>query len=264
MKAGLYHPETFKDNCGFGLIAHMQGEPSHQLLQTAIEALTCMTHRGGINADGKTGDGCGLLIQKPDLFLRAVAREAFSVDLPEQYAVGMVFFNQDPVKAEAARENMNREIVAAGLELVGWRKVPIDTSVLGRLALERLPQIEQVFIGGAGLSDQDFAIKLFSARRRSSVANAADSDHYICSFSHKTIIYKGLMMPADLAAFYPDLGDERLQTAICVFHQRFSTNTLPKWPLAQLSASSPTTARSTPSPATATGPRRGGPSSPTN
>lgn len=233
MKAGLYHPETFKDNCGFGLIAHMQGEPSHQLLQTAIEALTCMTHRGGINADGKTGDGCGLLIQKPDLFLRAVAREAFSVDLPEQYAVGMVFFNQDPVKAEAARENMNREIVAAGLELVGWRKVPIDTSVLGRLALERLPQIEQVFIGGAGLSDQDFAIKLFSARRRSSVANAADSDHYICSFSHKTIIYKGLMMPADLAAFYPDLGDERLQTAICVFHQRFSTNTLPKWPLAQ-------------------------------
>ncbi|MDF5795169.1 hypothetical protein P4203_08805 [Pseudomonas aeruginosa] len=128
---------------------------------------------------------------------------------------------------------MNREIVAAGLELVGWRKVPIDTSVLGRLALERLPQIEQVFIGGAGLSDQDFAIKLFSARRRSSVANAADSDHYICSFSHKTIIYKGLMMPADLAAFYPDLGDERLQTAICVFHQRFSTNTLPKWPLAQ-------------------------------
>lgn len=144
MKAGLYHPETFKDNCGFGLIAHMQGEPSHQLLQTAIEALTCMTHRGGINADGKTGDGCGLLIQKPDLFLRAVAREAFSVDLPEQYAVGMVFFNQDPVKAEAARENMNREIVAAGLELVGWRKVPIDTSVLGRLALERLPQIEQV------------------------------------------------------------------------------------------------------------------------
>ena len=111
--------------------------------------------------------------------------------------------------------------------------MPIDTSVLGRLALERLPQIEQVFIGGEGLDDQQFAIKLFSARRRSSVANAADTDHYICSFSPKTIIYKGLMMPADLQQFYPDLGDERLQTAICVFHQRFSTNTLPKWPLAQ-------------------------------
>ncbi|MCX2887587.1 MULTISPECIES: glutamate synthase large subunit [unclassified Pseudomonas] len=233
MKTGLYHPEEFKDNCGFGLIAHMTGEPSHHLLQTAMQALTCMTHRGGINADGKTGDGCGLLMQKPDQFLRAVAQEHFAVELPKQYAVGMVFFNQDPVKAEAARANMDREIQAAGLKLVGWRKVPIDTSVLGRLALERLPQIEQVFIGGEGLSDQEFAIKLFSARRRSSVANAHDADHYICSFSHKTIIYKGLMMPRDLAAFYPDLGDERLQTAICVFHQRFSTNTLPKWPLAQ-------------------------------
>ena len=233
MKTGLYHPEEFKDNCGFGLIAHMTGEPSHHLLQTAMQALTCMTHRGGINADGKTGDGCGLLIQKPDQFLRAMAQEHFAVELPKQYAVGMVFFNQDPVKAEAARANMDREIIAAGLKLVGWRKVPIDTSVLGRLAMERLPQIEQVFIGGEGLSDQEFAIKLFSARRRSSVANADDADHYICSFSHKTIIYKGLMMPRDLAAFYPDLGDERLQTAICVFHQRFSTNTLPKWPLAQ-------------------------------
>ncbi|WP_200626467.1 glutamate synthase large subunit [Pseudomonas sp. LAM2023] len=233
MKTGLYHPEEFKDNCGFGLIAHMTGEPSHHLLQTAMQALTCMTHRGGINADGKTGDGCGLLMQKPDQFLRAVAQEHFAVELPKQYAVGMVFFNQDPVKAEAARANMDREILAAGLKLVGWRKVPIDTSVLGRLALERLPQIEQVFIGGEGLSDQEFAIKLFSARRRSSVANAHDVDHYICSFSHKTIIYKGLMMPRDLAAFYPDLGDKRLQTAICVFHQRFSTNTLPKWPLAQ-------------------------------
>lgn len=233
MKTGLYHPEEFKDNCGFGLIAHMTGEASHHLLQTAMQALTCMTHRGGINADGKTGDGCGLLMQKPDQFLRAVAQEHFAVELPKQYAVGMVFFNQDPVKAEAARANMDREIINAGLKLIGWRKVPIDTRVLGRLALERLPQIEQVFIGGEGLSDQEFAIKLFSARRRSSVANAHDADHYICSFSHKTIIYKGLMMPADLAAFFPDLGDERLKTAICVFHQRFSTNTLPKWPLAQ-------------------------------
>lgn len=233
MKAGLYHPEEFKDNCGFGLIAHMEGVPSHNLLQTAIEALTCMTHRGGINADGKTGDGCGLLIQKPDSFLRAVAKDTFGVDLPGMYAVGMVFLNQDETKADAARENMNREILAAGLDLIGWRQVPIDPSVLGTLARDRLPRIEQVFIGGDGLDDQAFTVKLFSARRRSSVANQADTEHYICSFSHKTIIYKGLMMPADLAAFYPDLGDERLQTSICVFHQRFSTNTLPRWPLAQ-------------------------------
>jgi len=214
MKAGLFNPDSFKDNCGFGLIAHMQGEPSHDLLETAIEALTCMTHRGGINADGKTGDGCGLLMQKPDAFLRAIAQEQFGTELPEQYAAGVVFFNQDETRAEQARANMNLEIEAAGLTLVGWRKVPIDTSVLGELALARLPRIEQVFVAGPGLDDQQFAVKLFSARRRSSVRNAEDAEHYICSLSSRVIVYKGLMMPADLAAFYPDLGDPRLATAI--------------------------------------------------
>jgi len=229
----LFEPEVFRDNCGFGLIAHREGKASHALLKTAIDALTRMTHRGGINADGKTGDGCGLLMQKPDAFLRRVARETFNAELPAQYAVGMIFLNRDAAKAQAARAHIGREIERAGLSLMGWRKVPVDTSVLGPLALSVLPQIEQVFIGGEGLSDEDFAIKLFSARRRSSVANAEDSEHYVVSFSHKTLIYKGLMMPKDFAAFYPDLGDESLKTAICVFHQRFSTNTSPKWKLAQ-------------------------------
>ncbi|MBB3102911.1 glutamate synthase large subunit [Azomonas macrocytogenes] len=233
MRAGLFRPEEFKDNCGFGLIAHMQGEASHHLLKTAIQSLTCMTHRGGINADGKTGDGCGLLLQKPDAFLRVVARECFNAELPAQYAVGMIFLNQDPAKAEAARNSLNREIAAQGLSLVGWREVPVDSSVLGRLALENLPRIEQVFLSGDGLSEQDFALKLFFARRCAEVALKDDQDFYICSLSDKDIVYKGLMMPADLTHFYPDLGDERMATAICVFHQRFSTNTLPKWPLAQ-------------------------------
>ncbi len=233
MRAGLFRPEEFKDNCGFGLIAHMQGEASHHLLQTAIQSLTCMTHRGGINADGKTGDGCGLLMQKPDAFLRAIAREQFGVDLPTLYAVGMIFLSQDATKAEAARAQLNEQIAAQGLTLVGWREVPIDTTVLGRLALERLPRIEQVFVSAEGLSEREFGIKLFFARRRAEVALAEDKAFYVCSFSDKDIIYKGLMMPADLAQFYPDLGDERLATAICVFHQRFSTNTMPQWPLAQ-------------------------------
>jgi len=231
--ASLFNPDTFKDNCGFGLIAHRQGQASHELVQTAIGALTRMTHRGGINADGKTGDGCGLLIQKPDAFLRQVARDCFNTELPAQYAVGMVFFNPDADKAQIARSHMEREIIAAGLTLYGWRKVPIDTSVLGPLALAGLPDIQQVFIGGEGLSDEDFAIKLFSARRRSSEANARDSEHYVVSFSHKTLIYKGLMMPKDFAAFYPDLNNPQLETAIGVFHQRFSTNTSPRWKLAQ-------------------------------
>lgn len=233
MNTGLYNPEQFKDNCGFGLIAHMTGEASHHLLATAIEALTCMTHRGGINADGKTGDGCGLLLQKPDSFLRTIAKEQFKTDLPEQYAVGMVFLSIDEKLANKEREQINRQIAANGLKLVGWREVPTDPSVLGPLALERLPRIEQVFITGDGLSDQAFSIKLFFIRRRAEIALQEHSDFYVCSLSGKNIIYKGLMMPADIAKFYPDLNDERMTTAICVFHQRFSTNTLPRWRLAQ-------------------------------
>lgn len=233
MRAGLYRPEEFKDNCGFGLIAHMQGEASHHLLKTAIQSLTCMTHRGGINADGKTGDGCGLLMQKPDAFLRAMALEHFNATLPAQYAVGMLFLNKDSAKAQAARARLEADIAAQGLTLIGWREVPIDPSVLGPLARERLPRIEQIFVTGDGLSDQDMAIRLFYARRHAEEALKDDPDFYVCSLSHKDIIYKGLMMPADLVLFYPDLGDERLATAICVFHQRFSTNTLPRWPLAQ-------------------------------
>ncbi|MBU0918421.1 MAG: glutamate synthase large subunit [Pseudomonadota bacterium] len=233
MRAGLFRPEEFKDNCGFGLIAHMQGEASHHLLKTAIQSLTCMTHRGGINADGKTGDGCGLLMQKPDAFLRAQALEHFNAELPAQYAVGMIFLDQDASKADKARARLSEEIIAQGLTLVGWREVPVDTSVLGQLALERLPRIEQVFVSGDGLDEREFGIKLFFARRRAEVALADDSAFYVCSLSDKDIIYKGLMMPADLAQFYPDLGDERLATAICVFHQRFSTNTMPQWRLAQ-------------------------------
>ena len=233
MRAGLFRPEEFKDNCGFGLIAHMQGEASHHLLKTAIQSLTCMTHRGGINADGKTGDGCGLLMQKPDAFLRAKALEHFGADLPVQYAVGMIFLDPDTSKADHARARLSEEIVAQGLTLIGWREVPVDTSVLGQLALERLPRIEQVFVSGDGLDEREFGIKLFFARRRAEVALADDSAFYVCSLSDKDIIYKGLMMPADLAQFYPDLGDERLATAICVFHQRFSTNTMPQWRLAQ-------------------------------
>lgn len=233
MKAGLYQPDQFKDNCGFGLIAHMQGQPSHHLLKTAIEALTCMTHRGGINADGKTGDGCGLLIQKPDRFLRSVAQESLSVELPEHYAVGMVFMGAEQSATDAAHQAFADAFADQGLELLGWRAVPVDASVLGPLAVSCMPRISQVFVSGEGLDDQQFGIKLFYARRKAEIAMQGDSDFYVCSLSHKVMSYKGLMMPADLDRFYPDLGDERMETAISVFHQRFSTNTLPKWPLAQ-------------------------------
>jgi glutamate synthase (NADPH/NADH) large chain len=233
MKAGLYQPDQFKDNCGFGLIAHMQGEPSHHLLLTAIEALTCMTHRGGINADGKTGDGCGLLIQKPDRFLREVAQESLGAALPDQYAVGMIFMGASDASATLARSAFDAALESQGLFSLGWREVPVDSSVLGPLALSCMPRIEQVFVSGEGIDEQAFGIKLFYARRKAEIAMEADADFYVCSLSHKVISYKGLMMPADLGRFYPDLSDQRMETAISVFHQRFSTNTLPKWPLAQ-------------------------------
>ncbi|WP_250656749.1 glutamate synthase large subunit [Alkalimarinus coralli] len=233
MMTGLYHPDDFKDNCGFGLIAHMEGQASHDLLVTAIESLTCMTHRGGIAADGKTGDGCGLLLQKPDTFLRQVAKDSFGVELGQRYGVGMAFLNQDSSKAEASKAELEKHLCNEGLDVVGWRVVPTDNECLGPMALDCLPGIEQVFVSGEGLSEKEFAIKLFLARKNAEIALAADDEFYVCSLSEKVLSYKGLMMPVDLPSFYLDLKDELFETAICVFHQRFSTNTMPRWPLAQ-------------------------------
>ncbi|UZE95632.1 glutamate synthase large subunit [Alkalimarinus alittae] len=233
MMTGLYHPDDFKDNCGFGLIAHMEGQASHELLVTAIESLTCMTHRGGIAADGKTGDGCGLLLQKPDTFLRHVAKETFGVELGHRYGVGMVFLNTDSAKAEASKKIFDECLSKEGLDVIGWRTVATDNACLGPMALDCLPGIEQVFIGGGELSEKDFAIKLFLARKKAEIQLASDKEFYVCSLSEKVLSYKGLMMPVDLPSFYLDLKDELFETAICVFHQRFSTNTMPRWPLAQ-------------------------------
>jgi glutamate synthase (NADPH/NADH) large chain len=230
---GLYRPEEFRDNCGFGLIAHVQGEASHRLLETAIESLTCMTHRGGIAADGRTGDGCGLLMQMPDAFMRSEAKAVLGVELGERYAVGMVFLSQDSERQRVAREAMEAALKAEGLGVFGWREVPIDTEVCGEIALDQLPSIEQIFVSAEGIDHDHCLGKLFIARRKTEMALKGDPDFYICSLSDRVISYKGLVMPADLARFYPDLHNTALETAICVFHQRFSTNTLPRWPLAQ-------------------------------
>ena len=233
MTTGLYHPDEFRDNCGFGLIAHMKGEASHKLLQTAIESLTCMTHRGGIAADGKTGDGCGLLLQSPKAFLNKAAEAAFGKKPGDLFAVGQVFLAPEEYRAAAGRAAVEQRLTEQGLEIMGWREVPVDDSCLGPMARDCMPRIEQVFVLPAGKSEQDFAISMFVGRRHAERDMADDSEFYICSLSHRTLAYKGLMMPADLANFYKDLGDPDLQTAICVFHQRFSTNTMPRWPLAQ-------------------------------
>lgn len=229
----LYNPNDSRDNCGFGLIAHTQGEASHNLVTTAIEGLDRMQHRGGIAADGKTGDGCGLLLQKPDEFFHLIAEQK-GWKLSKKYAVGMIFLNQDETLAQAARAILNEELEKETLTVVGWREVPVNHDILGELALRGVPQIEQVFINApAGWRKRDLERRLFMVRRRVEKRLVEDNDFYIACLSSLVTIYKGLVMPKDLPSFYKDLADENLKSSICVFHQRFSTNTLPKWPLAQ-------------------------------
>ena len=233
MMTGLYQPGEYRDNCGFGLIAHKQGEASHRLLNTAIDALTCMTHRGGIAADGKTGDGCGLLLNLPDAFLRKVAKQDLGADLGADYGVGQIFLSRDPGRAARARSVVEERLAGEGLNVVGWRTVPTNTECLGQMALDALPGIEQVFVTSGSVDPDRLGVALFVGRRRAEIDLEDDPEFYVCSLSNRTLSYKGLMMPVDLPTFYPDLGDPDMATAVCVFHQRFSTNTAPRWPLAQ-------------------------------
>ena len=240
MTRSICRLDDFKDNCGFGLIAHSKGNASHKLLQNAIEALTCMTHRGGVAADGKTGDGCGLLMQKPDGFLRTVVKQALKVELPDTYAVGAVMLSTDSKKREAEKLTLKEELEGQGLSVIGWREVPTDNSCLGPIALESLPAFEQIFIASKVAKDKEalkdkkaFAARLYMGRRKAENRLSDHEDFHIASLAIDVLSYKGLMMPVDLPRFYTDLADPQMETAICVFHQRFSTNTMPKWPLAQ-------------------------------
>jgi len=231
---GLYSPAFEKDSCGFGLIAQMDAKPSHWLVQTAINSLACLTHRGAVAADGKTGDGCGLLLAKPARFLEAEAA-ALGLDLARLYAVGMVFLSKDARQAKTAREILNEELGSEGLVVAGWRVVPVDDSACGDEALKSLPLIEQMFVNAAdGMDETEFERHLYIARRRAEKRiQPNDETFYVPSLSARVISYKGLVMPANLPQFYKDLQNEQLESSLCVFHQRFSTNTWPEWRLAQ-------------------------------
>ncbi len=231
---GLYRSEFEKDACGFGLIAQMDDVASHWLVGTAISSLACLTHRGAVAADGKTGDGCGLLMKMPRDFVAAIAKEN-GVDLALIYGLGMVFFNQDSTLRDVARARLTAELALQGLSVAGWRVVPTDPAACGEEALKSLPQIEQIFVNAPdGMVVDAFERRLYVARRRSELALAdSDDTFYVPSLSSKVLSYKGLVMPAFLAKFYLDLDDERLASSLCVFHQRFSTNTWPQWRLAQ-------------------------------
>jgi glutamate synthase (NADPH/NADH) large chain len=230
---GLCRAAYEKDSCGFGLIASLDDRASHWVLQTAISSLNRLTHRGAIAADGKTGDGCGLLIKQPTAFLRAVAAEA-GLALAPLFAAGLVFLNRDAAKAAAARQALTEQLRFEMLHVAGFRSLPTDPAACGSEALKSLPVIEQVFVNApADLDESTFNRKLFMARRRcEKILEAEDPAFYVPSLSASTIVYKGMVMPKFLAQFYPDLKDSRLEASVVVFHQRFSTNTLPQWRLA--------------------------------
>jgi glutamate synthase (NADPH/NADH) large chain len=219
---------SFKDNCGFGLIANIKNRPSHENLENAITALERMMHRGAVAADGKTGDGSGLLLSLPHEFMRTAAAEA-GVELPEMYAVAVVFTRDTSTLA-----HFEKICMANDLKVVLNRIVPIDTNALGEQALASLPKIHHIFITPNSLmASQRFDALLYLSRKEIEHALVSDSDFYIASMSARVVSYKGLIMPTHIKEFYTDLQNENFKISFALFHQRFSTNTLPKWRLAQ-------------------------------
>ncbi|RLV58871.1 glutamate synthase large subunit [Parashewanella curva] len=229
----LYHPSFEKDNCGFGLIAQMDGEACHEIVQRAIHSLDRLKHRGGVAADGKTGDGCGILMQTPNDFFVEIAKEN-DWHLNKKFAVGVLFVSKDPQKSERVKLQLEEELLKETLSIAGWRTVPTNSNVLGEIAAESEPQILQVLINSPmGWRVKDLERRLYMARRRLEQSIHDDPDFYVASLSGQVVVYKGLMMPSDLDKYYPDLQHPNFKSSICLFHQRFSTNTHPRWPLAQ-------------------------------
>jgi len=232
-RGGLWRHDFERDACGFGLMARLDGQPQRQLVSDALTALARMTHRGAIAADGRTGDGCGLLVAKPEAFLRAVAAES-RIELGDEFAAGTVFLDPDPGTAAREHEVMAEALATEGLDVAGWRAVPLDPAVCGDEAERTRPKIEQLFVNApAGMEPVAFHRALYIARRRAERELVSHLAFHVVSLAPDVIGYKALVMPAALPQFYPDLQDPRFATAICVFHQRFSTNTWPQWKLAQ-------------------------------
>ena len=227
----LYKKDSFKDNCGFGLIANLQGRPSRKIVIDSIDALKSMTHRGGIGSDGKTGDGCGLMLNiNKDFFIKAIKDEQ-NINLLNRFAIGQLFYFED---FELVKSKIKKILNEEGLKLVTKRDVPINKDILGHIALDCIPNIYQIFIeANNNMSDEEFETALLQSRKFIEEIHLNDEKLYFCSFSSKTIIYKGLMLPSDIKNFYIDLQSKRFTSSICVFHQRFSTNTSPRWYLAQ-------------------------------
>jgi glutamate synthase (NADPH/NADH) large chain len=238
-REGMYRPEFESDACGVGLVAATDGKPSRRVVASAIDALKAVWHRGAVDADGKTGDGAGIHVDLPVRFFDDAIADSGHKPLPNRLAVGMVFLPRTDLSAqETCRTIVESEIIDAGYTIYGWRQVPVDVSVIGEKAQRTRPEIEQIMIAGPMPEAQDqaeFEKDLYLVRRRieKKVIAAQINDFYICSLSCRSIIYKGLFLAESLSVFYPDLQDERFESRVAIFHQRYSTNTFPQWWLAQ-------------------------------
>ena len=236
-KQGLYDPAFEHDACGVGLVVDIKGRKSHRILQQAIEVLRNLDHRGASGCEVNTGDGAGVLMQMPHSFLVEAAKKA-RITLPEagHYGCGLVFLPRNPTKRRKLEEAFSQVVQASGLTLLGWRTVPTSNQTLGETARASEPFMRQVFIGRGPDQQDDAAFEraLYLVRKRSyneirtTTIDGAEY-WYVCSLSWKTLVYKGMLLTAQLEQYFPDLVNPAMETALAVVHSRFSTNTFPSW-----------------------------------
>ncbi|MDA7027867.1 glutamate synthase large subunit [Bacillus sp. CLL-7-23] len=228
---GLYRPEFEHDACGIGLYAHIKGKPNHDIVKKGLQMLCQLDHRGGQGSDPYTGDGAGIMMQIPDAFFKKVC-SGFQLPEKGRYGVGMIFFSKDDSERGKIEAHMNHLIEEEGQSVLGWRTVPINVGKIGKVAAESAPFVRQVFIGvNEQINDHlAFERKLYVIRKQ---AEHWAKDHgksfYVASLSSKTIVYKGLLTPEQVDAFYEDLQDGDFVSAFALVHSRFSTNTFPSW-----------------------------------
>jgi glutamate synthase (NADPH) large chain len=237
---GLYDPAQERDSCGVGFVAHIKGRKSHSIVEQGLTVLKNLTHRGAVGWDPKLSDGAGCLIQIPDRFFREeLAKQEIYLPPPGQYGVGMIFLPRDPASRLACEYEIERAIKDEGQILLGWRDVPVDNGDLAEPAKKLEPVIRQVFIGrGAGVTVTDaLERKLYIIRKSSGHAIQAlklrhGKEFYVPSMSARSVCYKGMLLAYQVGEYYLDLKDPRVESALALVHQRFSTNTFPSWDLA--------------------------------
>lgn len=238
---GLYDPAYEHDACGVGFVASVKGQASHEIVTQALQILKNLDHRGAVGADPLCGDGAGILIQIPDAFFRAeMAKQNILLPPAGDYGVGMIFLPREHASRRACEQELERVVKAEGQVVLGWRDVPVDTTIrMSKTVLETAPVIRQIFIGRGpdvmvpnALERKLYVIRKLAGHKIQALKLKHGKEFYVPSMSTKTIVYKGLLLADQVGAYYKDLNDPRVVSSIALVHQRFSTNTFPSWELA--------------------------------